>query len=128
MRKFAAIVSLCFCSLTGGLSSGLAHAGTDIDWGVSISSGMPPPPVYPYGVQGYGAPSYRPQPVWVADSWYWNGAVYVLIPGHWEQPRTNYGYAQPGWTGSRSYFERNYDHGEYRGEHRHDRGRHGRSR
>lgn len=111
MRKFAAIVSLCFCSLAGGLSSGLAHAGTDIDWGVIISSGMPPPPVYPYGPQVY-----LPQPVWVADSWYWNGAAYVLIPGHWEQPRSSYGYAQPGWARSRGYIERNYGYGD-RGDH-----------
>ncbi len=69
-----------------------AHAGPDISWGVTISSGMPPPPV-----------RYEPMPapragyVWVEGYWNWNGGAYVWVPGRWTRARSGYEYAQPHW-------------------------------
>ncbi len=121
MRKFAASWSLCFFALAGGLHAGQVNAATDIDWAIVIDSGRPPPPVLPYRPQ-----IMLPQPVWVAESWYWNGGAYVLIPGHWVQTHSSYqGYAQPGWTGSRVLPRPNYGYGERRHDHErgHDHGR-----
>ncbi len=69
-----------------------AHAGPDIHWGVTISSGTPPPPV-----------RYEPMPpprvgyVWVEGYWNWNGGAHVWVPGHWVRARSGYDYAQPRW-------------------------------
>ena len=120
MRKFAAGL-LSILGLAGTINCDHA-AADDLDWGVTISSGRPPPPV----VYSAAPPIIRPQPVWVADYWYWNGAAYVLIPAHWEQPRGSVGYVQPAWgvslgTGRHTDRSRQGD----RHHERHDRGHHG---
>lgn len=75
--------------LAAALSS--AHAGPDIQWGVTISSGMPPP------VRYEPMPPPRGGYVWVEGYWNWNGGAYVWVPGHWLRARTGYVYAQPRW-------------------------------
>lgn len=115
MRKFVAVLSLCCFTLAAGLRAGQATAATDdIDWGVVISSGRPPPPVLQYG-----PPVYLPQPVWVADYWVWNGGAYVLIPGYWQPAPNNYGYAPPRWVVPRPLPQQYFQYGERRHGHGH---------
>ncbi len=82
--------------LLGLATAGLAQADPNIQWGVTISSGMPPPPV----VRHEPIPAPRPSQVWVQGYWGWNGGAYVWIPGRWEQARPGYVYSQPQWVES----------------------------
>lgn len=69
-----------------------AHAGPDIQWGVTISSGTPPP-----AVRYEPVPPPRVGYVWVEGYWNWNGRAHVWVPGHWVRARSGYEYAQPRW-------------------------------
>lgn len=71
-----------------------AQADPEISWGVTISSGMPPPPV----VRQEPIPAPRPSQVWVQGYWNWNGGAYVWVPGRWVAARPGYVYAQPQWV------------------------------
>lgn len=79
-------------ALTAGFL-GQVHADSDINWGVTISSGTPPPPVVRYEPP----PPPRPSYVWVQGYWDWNGNAYVWVPGRWEAARPGYVYVQPAW-------------------------------
>jgi hypothetical protein len=70
----------------------LSHADPNISWGVTISSGTPPPPV-----RYEPMPPPRPAFVWLQGYWGWNGGGYVWVPGRWERERPGYAYAQPQW-------------------------------
>ena len=71
----------------------LTMAQSALDWSVTISSGMPPPPVIRYEP----VPVARPGSVWVRGYWNWNGGGYVWIPGRWVNARPGYVYVQPAW-------------------------------
>ncbi len=73
--------------------AGLAHADPNISWGVTISSGTPPPPV-----RYEPMPPPRPAYIWLQGYWGWNGSAYVWVPGRWERERPGYVYAQPRWV------------------------------
>lgn len=75
------------------LAAASAHADPSISWGVTISSGMPPPP----RVYHEPMPAPRPAHVWAQGYWNWNGGAYVWVPGHWVGARPGYVYAQPQW-------------------------------
>jgi hypothetical protein len=82
--------------LTGSLmlfSAMTSHADSDANWSVTISSGMPPPPV----VRHEPAPPSRPSSIWVQGYWGLNGNAYVWVPGRWERARPGYVYVQPQW-------------------------------
>ncbi len=85
--KRAAIAGLL---LAAAISS--AYAGPNISWGVTISSGTPPPPV-----RYEPMPQPRPGYVWAEGYWNWNGGAYVWVPGSWVRARSGYEYAQPRW-------------------------------
>ncbi len=55
MKKFLATAAIAF----GALAT--AHADPNISWGVTISSGMPPPPAVRYEPM----PAPRPLNVWI---------------------------------------------------------------
>ncbi len=86
MKKITVLAGLL---LVAAVSS--AQAGPDIQWGVTISSGTPPPPVR------YDPPPPRPAYVWAEGYWNWNGTAYVWIPGRWLRARSGYEYLQPRW-------------------------------
>ncbi len=69
-----------------------AHAGPNVQWGVTISSGTPPPPV-----RYETMPPPRVGYLWVEGYWNWNGGAHVWVPGHWVRARSGYEYAQPRW-------------------------------
>lgn len=87
MRKFLATAVIAFGTIT------TAHADPNISWGVTISSGTPPPPVVRYEP----VPAPRPSQVWVQGYWNWNGGAHVWVPGRWIAQRPGYVYAQPQW-------------------------------
>lgn len=90
MRKIAMVLGIV--ASTGVIFlSGTAAAQANVDWGVTISSGTPPPPRHET------SPAPRPQHVWVTGFWNWRDGVYIWIPGHWERARYGYGYVQPEW-------------------------------
>ena len=92
MRKQVLYSTVLLASLVGaGLSP--AHADANVSWGVTISSGMPPPPVRYEPV-----PPPRPAYVWLQGYWGWSGNAYVWVPGRWERERPGYVYAQPQWV------------------------------
>ena len=78
------------CLLT---SATFSQAQSALDWSVTISSGMPPPPV----LRHEPVPVARPGQIWAQGYWDWNGAGYVWIPGHWVVARAGYTYVQPAW-------------------------------
>lgn len=87
---------IIFILLTAGvLASVSAQADPNISWGVTISSGSPPPPV-----RYEPMPPPRPAYVWLQGYWGWNGNAYVWVPGRWERERPGYVYAQPQWIQS----------------------------
>lgn len=71
-----------------------AQADPNISWGVTISSGMPPPPAVRYEP----VPAPRASQVWVQGFWNWSGGNYVWVPGHWVAARPGYVYGQPQWV------------------------------
>ena len=71
-------------------------AEPSIQWGVTISSGGPPPPVVRYEP----LPPPRPAHVWVHGYWAWDGNDYRWLPGRWERARVGYVYVQPEWIQS----------------------------
>jgi hypothetical protein len=71
-------------------------AEPSIQWGVTISSGGPPPPVVRYEP----LPPPRPAHVWVHGYWAWDGNDYRWVPGRWERARVGYVYVQPEWIQS----------------------------
>ncbi len=71
----------------------MALAYSPLDWSVTISSGMPPPPVVRYEP----VPMARPGQVWVRGYWNWGGQAYVWVPGHWVSARVGQVYVQPAW-------------------------------
>ncbi len=86
------IRALCCAGLLAGAA---VNANADnIQWGVTISSGMPPPPVVRYEP----VPAPRAAHVWVQGYWNWSGGAYVWVPGHWVSARPGYVYAQPQWV------------------------------
>lgn len=90
MRKqvlYSAVI-LSLLSAAGG-----AVADPNISWGVTISSGTPPPPVRYEPV-----PPPRAAYVWLQGYWGWNGSAYIWVPGRWERERPGYVYAQPQWV------------------------------
>ncbi len=87
MRKFLPAI------FVAALFGGNVHADPNVSWGVTISSGMPPPPVVRYEP----VPPPRPSYVWVQGYWGWNGSAHVWIPGRWEAARPGYVYVQPAW-------------------------------
>ncbi len=103
------------------LSAPLSLAQSPLDWSVTISSGMPPPPVVRYEP----VPVARPGHVWVQGYWNWHGGGYVWMPGHWVVARTGYVYVQPAWReGPRGWDLRRG--GWHRGGHGYDHGYPGR--
>ncbi len=86
MKRMAMLGLLLAAAMT------TAHAGPNISWGVTISSGTPPPPVRYEPV-----PAPRVGYVWVEGYWNWNGGAHVWVPGHWVRARSGYEYAQPRW-------------------------------
>lgn len=40
----------------------------------------------------------RPDMVWVAGYWHWNGVRYVWIPGHWEPQRPDRAWQPPSYS------------------------------
>ena len=73
--------------------SPVSLAQSALDWSVTITSGMPPPPVVRYEP----VPVARPGAVWVQGYWNWHGGGYVWMPGHWVTARPGYLYVQPAW-------------------------------
>ncbi len=103
------------------LSAAFSFAQSALDWGVTISSGMPPPPVVRYEPM----PGARPGHVWVQGYWNWHGGGYVWVPGHWVVARAGYMYVQPAWReGSHGWDLRRG--GWYRGGHGYEGGHPGR--
>ncbi len=90
MRKFLTTAVIAFGTI---ITLATAHADPNISWGVTISSGMPPPPVVRYEP----LPAPRPSHVWVQGYWNWNGSAHVWVPGHWIAQRRGHVYAQPQW-------------------------------
>ena len=91
MRKYAIAVSIA-AFMGGAMLAGTASADVDVNWGVTISSGNPPPAVI-----YEPAPPPRASHVWVTGYWAWQRGNYVWVPGHWERARLGYVYAQPQW-------------------------------
>lgn len=90
----------------------MSMAQSALDWSVTISSGMPPPPVVRYEP----VPVARAGAIWVQGYWNWNGGAYVWLPGHWVMSRPGYLYVQPAWReGPRGWELRRG--GWHRGEH-----------
>ncbi len=89
MRK-QMLYSAVMISLLAGAS--LVHADPNVSWGVTISSGFPPPPV-----RYEPMPPPRPAHVWLEGYWGWNGGAYVWVPGRWARERPGYVYSQPQW-------------------------------
>lgn len=87
MRKLLTSAAVAFSAMVA------AHADPNINWGVTITSGTPPPPV----VRHEPVPPPRPASVWIQGYWGWNGGAYVWIPGRWEAARPGYVYVQPVW-------------------------------
>lgn len=106
LLTFAGVMSMTAADLTQ------AQAHDNIQWGVTISSGMPPPP--------------RSQFVWVNGFWYWHGGAYSWVSGHWEPARAGYLYSQPAWhhgTGGWNFQPGRWQHGghhAYRNNGRHN--------
>jgi len=73
--------------------STFSQAQSALDWSVTISSGMPPPPV----LRHEPLPVARPGQIWIRGFWDWNGMAYVWVPGHWAAARAGYSYVQPAW-------------------------------
>ena len=73
--------------------AGLTQADPNISWGVTISSGTPPPPI-----RYEPMPPPRPAFVWLQGYWGWQGGHYGWVPGRWERERPGYAYAQPPWV------------------------------
>lgn len=91
MRHLAkCLLMLSFAAASVSAVPAQAQSG-NLDWGVTISSGMPPPRVV------YSAPPPPPavQRVWVDGYWGWSRGFSVWVPGHWEVAQLRYG--QPGW-------------------------------
>ena len=98
-------------------------AQSALDWSVTVSSGMPPPPMVRYEP----VPVARPGAVWVQGYWNWNGGGYIWIPGRWETARVGFMYVQPAWREGPRGWElrrggwyrgerhRDYDHQDYDG-------------
>lgn len=80
-------------SLVLSLAAPVSQAQSALDWSVTISSGMPPPPVMRYEPMPVARPGY----VWVQGYWNWNGGGYVWVPGRWLVARAGYVYVQPAW-------------------------------
>ena len=91
MRIFALGISLLACSGLGLLATP-ASAEVNVDWGVTISSGTPPPPVRYERI-----PPPRAEFVWAAGYWRWRDGAYVWMPGRWQRARAGYMYSQPEW-------------------------------
>lgn len=68
-------------------------AESALNWSVSVSSGMPPPPV----LRHEPLPLQQAGQIWVRGYWDWNGSAYLWVPGHWVRERTGYVYVQPAW-------------------------------
>ncbi len=85
--------SFIISMLTAGvLAGGSASADPNLSFGVTISSGTPPPPIRYEPV-----PPPRPAYIWLQGYWGWDGHAHVWIPGRWERERPGYVYAQPQW-------------------------------
>ena len=87
------IVSSALCGAYLLAISTCSQANSALDWSVTISSGMPPPPVLRYEPM----PVARPGHLWVQGFWDWNGVAYVWVPGRWIIARAGYSYVQPAW-------------------------------
>lgn len=74
------------------LATASAQAEPNISWGVTISSGTPPP------VRYEAPPPPRAAHVWVQGYWNWRGGAFVWVPGHWVAARPGYVYTQPQWV------------------------------
>ncbi len=113
-----------FCALVvGSVFTIQTQADSDIQWGVTISSGMRPPPV----VRHEPVPPPRPAFVWVQGYWGWNGNAYVWLPGRWEPARPGYVYVQPNWQQGPRGWELHQGGWHAQGPHHAERG-HGRER
>ena len=87
------IVLSALCGVCLLVMSTVSQAQSALDWSVTISSGMPPPPVLRYEPM----PVARPGHLWVQGFWDWNGVAYVWVPGRWIIARAGYSYVQPAW-------------------------------
>ncbi len=90
MRKQVLYSVVCLSLLA---AAAVARADPNVSWGVTISSGLPPPPVVRYEP----VPPPRAAHIWLQGYWGWNGNAHVWVPGHWERQRPGYVYAQPQW-------------------------------
>ena len=60
-----------------------------------VDAMMAPPPVQAEAIPPAPAPGF----VWQAGYWRWNGAQYMWIGGHWQQPpQAGYVWQQPRWV------------------------------
>lgn len=112
MRKFVLVFALLSgCGLS--LIAAPVSAQVNVDWGVTITAGSPPPPV-----------RYEPMPppraefVWVAGYWRWRNGAYSWMPGRWERARAGYDYAQPAWREGPGGWQ--FQQGGWRRAHGHD--------
>ena len=84
------LISVCLLLIT---THEAVIAESNIQWGVTISSGGTPPPAVRYEP----LPPPRPAHVWVRGYWAWDGNDYRWVPGRWERARVGYVYVQPEW-------------------------------
>ncbi len=87
------LISVCLLLIT---THEAVIAESNIQWGVTISSGGTPPPAVRYEP----LPPPRPAHVWVRGYWAWDGNDYRWVPGRWERARVGYVYVQPEWMQS----------------------------
>jgi len=86
--------ALCGAYLLAMSTFSQAHSA--LDWSVTISSGMPPPPVLRHEPMPLAWPGH----LWIQGFWDWNGVAYVWVPGRWVVARAGYSYVQPAWRES----------------------------
>ncbi len=92
-RGATTLAALAALSALSVLSAPMAQADPNISVGVTITSGLPPPPV----VRHEPVPAPRAAQIWIQGYWGWNGNAHIWIPGRWEASRPGYVYVQPEW-------------------------------
>jgi hypothetical protein len=92
MRTFTIVLSW-LAVFGSALLAGPVQAEVNVDWGVTISSGTPPPP----RVRNEPMPPPRSDFVWVNGYWRLGDGAYLWMPGRWEPARAGYIYNQPAW-------------------------------
>jgi len=91
MPKICASIAVyfIFCALFHG---SYALANPNISWGITITSGTPPPVM-----REEPMPPPRAGYVWIPGYWNWQSGAHVWVAGRWERQRTGYVYVEPVW-------------------------------